>query len=82
MSARMGDVGTLSSARFSQTALGRYGQALTLALGEVVQALLKAGAAVTRDDGPCRRFGFVHAVGLSPRTSRIGALEGTITTIP
>lgn len=42
MSARMGDVGTVSSARFSQTAIGRISQAIELAVGEVVQALFEA----------------------------------------
>jgi hypothetical protein len=42
MSARMGDVGTPGSARFAQAALARVGQASTLAIGEVVQALFQA----------------------------------------
>ena len=42
MSARMGDVGTVSSARFSQAAIARVGQAIELAVGEVTQALFEA----------------------------------------
>ncbi len=42
MSARMGDVGTLSGARFSQAAVARVGQAVALAVGELVQALFEA----------------------------------------
>jgi hypothetical protein len=42
MSARMGDAGTPSSARFAQAALARVGQAIALAFGEVVQALFEA----------------------------------------
>lgn len=42
VSARMGDVGTLGSARFSQAAIARVGQAIALAVGEVVQALFEA----------------------------------------
>jgi hypothetical protein len=42
MSARMGDVGTISSARFAQAAIARVGQAIALAVGEVVQALFEA----------------------------------------
>ena len=42
MSARMADVGTTGSARFSQAALARVGQAIALAVDEVVQALFEA----------------------------------------
>jgi hypothetical protein len=42
MSARMDDIGTSGSARFAQGALARYGQAITLAVGELVQALFEA----------------------------------------
>jgi hypothetical protein len=39
----MGDVGTVSSARFSQAAIARVGQAVWLGfLGAVVQALFEA----------------------------------------
>jgi hypothetical protein len=42
MSARLGDVGTPGSARFSQAAVARVGQAIALAVDEVVQALFEA----------------------------------------
>jgi hypothetical protein len=42
MSARMHDVGTPGSARFSQAALARVGQAIALAVDELVQALFEA----------------------------------------
>lgn len=42
MSARMADTGTTGSARFSQAALARIGQAIALAVNELVQALLEA----------------------------------------
>ena len=42
MSARMDDAGTFMSARFSQAALARVGQAIALAIDEVVQALFEA----------------------------------------
>jgi hypothetical protein len=42
MTARMGDVGTLSSTRFAQAALERYGQVIRLAVGELVQTLFEA----------------------------------------
>jgi hypothetical protein len=42
MSARIGDVGTAGSARFAQAAIARVGQAIALAVGEVVQALFEA----------------------------------------
>jgi hypothetical protein len=42
MSARMGDLGTAGSARFSQAAIARVGQVIVLAVGEVVQALFEA----------------------------------------
>jgi hypothetical protein len=50
MSARMHDVGTPGSAWFSQAALARVGQAIALAVGEVIQALFEAVL-------PCRRGG-------------------------
>lgn len=37
-----GDVGTPGSARFAQAALARCGQAIALAVGEVVQVLFEA----------------------------------------
>jgi hypothetical protein len=42
MSARMRDVGTTGSARFSQAAVARVGQAVALAVDELVQALFEA----------------------------------------
>jgi hypothetical protein len=42
MSARLGDVGAPSSARFAQAAIARVGQTIALAVGEVVQALFEA----------------------------------------
>jgi hypothetical protein len=42
MSARMADVGTRGSARYAQAAIARVGQAISLAIGEVVQALFEA----------------------------------------
>jgi hypothetical protein len=42
MSARMADVGTVSSARFTQAAIARVGQAIVLAVGDVAQALFEA----------------------------------------
>jgi hypothetical protein len=42
MSVRMGDVGTLGSARFAQAAIARVGQSIALAVGQVVQALFEA----------------------------------------
>ena len=42
MSARMAEVGTISSARFAQAAIARVGQAIALAVSEVVQALFEA----------------------------------------
>jgi hypothetical protein len=42
MAARMADVGTISSARFAQAAIARIGEAIALAVGEVVQALFEA----------------------------------------
>ena len=42
MSARMGDAGTTGSARFSQAALARVGQAIALAVAELVHALFEA----------------------------------------
>jgi hypothetical protein len=42
MSARTSDAGTAGSARFAQAALARVGQAIALAVGEVVQALFEA----------------------------------------
>jgi hypothetical protein len=42
MSARMRDVGTPGSARFSQAALARVGQSIALAVDELVQALVEA----------------------------------------
>ncbi|HEX8106624.1 MAG TPA: hypothetical protein VF516_02800 [Kofleriaceae bacterium] len=43
MSARMGDVGTPSSARFAEAAIARIGRAVWLGfLGVVVQALFEA----------------------------------------
>jgi hypothetical protein len=42
MSARLGDVGTAGSARFTQAAVARVGQVIVLAVGEVVQALFEA----------------------------------------
>jgi hypothetical protein len=42
MSARMADVGERGSARFAQAAIARVGQAIALAVGEVVQALFEA----------------------------------------
>jgi hypothetical protein len=41
-SARMRDVGTTGSARFSQAALARVGQAIALAVDELVQVLFEA----------------------------------------
>jgi hypothetical protein len=42
MSARTSDAGAAGSARFAQAALARYGQAIALAVGEVVQVLFEA----------------------------------------
>jgi hypothetical protein len=42
MSARLGDVGTTGSARFAQAAIARVGQAIALAVSEVVQARFEA----------------------------------------
>jgi hypothetical protein len=42
MSARVADVSTPASARFSQAAIARVGHAIALAVGEVVQALFEA----------------------------------------
>jgi hypothetical protein len=42
MSARLADVGTTGSVRFAQAAIARVGQAIELAVGEVVQALFEA----------------------------------------
>jgi hypothetical protein len=42
VSARIGEVGTPASARFAQGAIARVGPAITLAFGEVVQALFEA----------------------------------------
>jgi hypothetical protein len=42
MSARIAHVGTPGSARFAQAAIARVGQAIALAIGEVVQALFEA----------------------------------------
>jgi hypothetical protein len=42
ISARMGDVGTTGNAPLAQAAIARVGQAIALAAGEVVQALLEA----------------------------------------
>lgn len=42
MSARMRDVDTPGSARFAQAAIARVGQAIALAVGDVVQALFEA----------------------------------------
>jgi hypothetical protein len=42
LSARMADVGTTGSARFALAALARVGQAIALAVDEVVQALFEA----------------------------------------
>jgi hypothetical protein len=42
MSARLGDAGMPGSALFAQAAIARVGQAITLAVGEVVQTLFKA----------------------------------------
>jgi hypothetical protein len=37
-----GDVGTLGSARFAQAAIAHVGQAIAIAVGELVQALFEA----------------------------------------
>jgi hypothetical protein len=42
MTARMGDVGSAGSARFGYAAIARVGQAIALAVDEVVQALFEA----------------------------------------
>ena len=42
MSARIAEVGTPGSARFTQAAIARVGQAIALAVGEVAQALFEA----------------------------------------
>ena len=42
MSPWMGDIGTVSSARFSYAAIARIGQAIAFAVVEVVQALFEA----------------------------------------
>jgi hypothetical protein len=42
MSARIADASTPGSARFAQAAIARVGQAVSLAVGEVVQALFEA----------------------------------------
>jgi hypothetical protein len=38
----MDDLGTVSSARFTQAAIARVGQSIALAVGEVVRALFEA----------------------------------------
>jgi len=38
----MDDVGTFGSARFAQAAIARVGQSISLAVGEVVQALFES----------------------------------------
>jgi len=42
MSARTADIGTSGSALFAEPAIARVGQAIALAVGEVVQALFEA----------------------------------------
>ncbi len=42
MSARLRDVGTPESGRFAHAAIARVGQAIALAVGEVLQALFEA----------------------------------------
>ena len=42
MSARIAEVGTTGSARFGQAAIARVGQAIALAVDELVQALFEA----------------------------------------